>query len=475
MQELKNITLIAVDCYNYGKSISSLQKSMEKCSFGAVKFLTDIDIQIENIETILIPTISSKEQYSKFIIKELYNYIDTDFVLITQHDAWVLDDTAWDDEFLNYDYIGAPWLYSDGRNVGNGGFSLRSKRLLNILNNDTRISALHPEDDCIARTYRPYLESLYNIKFAPEEIADKFSFELREPNQKTFGFHSFFHKPYQPTIIIKRTSAIGDILLAEPIMRYFSKAGYNIVIDIPIQFFDLFSNHYFPIKHISQFDKTRFKPEKEFNLDMAYETKPRQNRLKSYFEFCGIKDYELSRPILFPLVDNRTKIFKKYAILHIDKKNIPHRNIYNVNWKTIKKHLEAHGYLVLQIGQEEHETIGIEFNAPSLAFLKFLIAGCDLFIGIDSAPLNIAMAYNKPCIGFFGSVNPEYVHPDLNGLEIIQQPCIYQHCYHSKNGSTTGVECVFNKEMPPCCIAETEQVIDAINNLQNLNKEKNEN
>jgi ADP-heptose:LPS heptosyltransferase len=467
MRNLLDVTIVCIDCYNYGKAISALQKSIEKIKFEDALFLTDIDIEVDGIKTVLIDSIKSKEDYSEFCIKELYKYVQTPYCLLVQWDGYVLDEKAWNEDFLNYDYIGAPWLYSDGRNVGNGGFSLRSKKLLDILALDPEVSNLHPEDDAICRVYRPYLEKKYNIKFAPEKLAESFAFELRQPNQPTFGFHGNFHYPYKPTVLIKRTAAIGDVILVEPVMRHFINKGYNVVLDTPLEFYELFNKHYFQVTHISQFDIGRITPEKVFNLDFAYEVKPKQNRLKSYFEFCGIKDYKLTRPILFPLIDKNTKLFKKYVVIHIDQKDIPHRNIYGVNWKAVKKHLEAYGYLVIQIGKEKHESIGAEINTSSLGFLKFVIAGCDLFIGIDSGPLNIAMAYNKPCVGFFGSVNPEYVHPDMNGLEVIQQPCIYQHCYHVA-GTVTGVDCVINKEMPPCCIAETEQVIEAINNLHKL-------
>ena len=35
----------------------------------------------------------------------LASYIETDFVLIVQYDGFVLHAQAWDDDFLNYDYI----------------------------------------------------------------------------------------------------------------------------------------------------------------------------------------------------------------------------------------------------------------------------------------------------------------------------------------------------------------------------------
>jgi len=459
---IPELTIVAIDCYNYGKAVAALQKCNLQVRAARTVLLTDIDIMLEGIEVIQIPTISSKEEYSQFCIKELYKYFDTSHCLVVQWDGYILDSSVWDENWLQYDYIGAPWLYVDGRNVGNGGFSLRSKHLQEVLGTDEKIEITSPEDEVIGRLYRDYLIETHGIKYPSEDIADLFSFELREPKAVTFGFHSFFHQPYKPTIIFKRSGALGDILIAEPLFRYYALKGYNIVLDIPLSMYDLFPNHYFPIKHISQFDRGRIKPEREVNLDLAYEVKPRQNYLKSYFEFCGIKDYTLTRPQLYPLVDERTKLFKRYAVLHIDIRETPHRNIFGVDWKQVKRHLEAYGYTVIQIGQGGHESVGLEINTASIAFLKFVIAGCDLFLGIDSAPLGIAMAYNKPCIGFFGSVNPAYIHPDQTGLEVIQQPCIHAGCWH-REGHTSGVLCVFDVEKPPCCVAETEQIIDAIN------------
>ena len=71
---LSNVTLICVDCYNYGEAVAAINKSMAQCDFAAVKFLTDKDFQFNNIEVIRILPIKSKKEYSYFIIKELNNY-----------------------------------------------------------------------------------------------------------------------------------------------------------------------------------------------------------------------------------------------------------------------------------------------------------------------------------------------------------------------------------------------------------------
>ena len=60
------------------------------------------------------------EGYSEFVIRELHKYVDTSHCLLVQWDGYVLNPKSWLPQFLDYDYIGAPW---NGNVVGNGGFS----------------------------------------------------------------------------------------------------------------------------------------------------------------------------------------------------------------------------------------------------------------------------------------------------------------------------------------------------------------
>lgn len=146
----------------------------------------------EFIKVIRIPSTYTLQEYSKFIVKDLNNYINTDHVLIFQNDGFISNVKAWDEEFLNYDYIGAPWWYDDENNVGNGGFSIRSKKLLDILSNDDHIQDTDPEDHNICRVYGDYLKKEHGIKFAPERLAEKFSVENGNYSNQ-FGFHGKWH------------------------------------------------------------------------------------------------------------------------------------------------------------------------------------------------------------------------------------------------------------------------------------------
>ena len=466
---LNNVTLICVDCSRHAEALAAIRKSMAECDFAAVKFLTDRQLHFEGVEVVLIPSIRSKEEYSEFIIKELNKYFDTDFVLLVQHDGYVLNGKSWLYEFLNYDYIGAPWLYSDGKNVGNGGFSLRSKKLQDVLAADDFIFASDPEDQAIGRLYRDYLVKKYDIKFPSEDLADRFAYELRTPIYDTFGFHGRFHKPFQKTVIIKRSASMGDVILVEPVLHYFHKKGYRVVIDTPEPFYMLFVNHYFPVHHISKIDGRLLPGAEHYNLDMAYEALPKQNRLLSYYQFCGIKDGEMRNPKLsvgFQL-SQYTKLFPKYCIIHLEGIRQSGRNVFGVDWENVVANIQARGYSVFQVGKRNVPLIknAIYLNTMNENFLCYAVGSADFFIGIDSGVSHVASAFNVPSILFFGNTNPEIVHADLsNKVVLTKVVCEKPHCWHEQIGVESS-ECYIDPQLPPCAKYTTKEVLDAIDKL----------
>lgn len=201
--QIPNTTLCCIDCVNHELAIEALRKSMSACSFERVLFLSDRNFDVPDIETILISPLRSRDEYSAFILHELTRYIETDFVLLVQWDGYVVNLSAWTDEFLKYDYIGAVWgQYQDAFRVGNGGFSLRSKKLLQATKKILIVGENQNEDDLICRKYRPMLESSHGIRFAPESVAEQFSFEISYPRRMPFGFHALFNmwlvlEPYE--------------------------------------------------------------------------------------------------------------------------------------------------------------------------------------------------------------------------------------------------------------------------------------
>lgn len=136
------------------------------------------------IQTIAVPRpMQSLQEYEQFIVKEMRHHISTTHALMIQWDGYVLNGSAWDDEFLKYDFVGAPWFWDNV--VGNAGFALISKRLLEELSKPEYEAT--PFDTNLCRKYRKQLEDK-GFKFAPPELASKFSVE-NNPYEGQFGWH----------------------------------------------------------------------------------------------------------------------------------------------------------------------------------------------------------------------------------------------------------------------------------------------
>ena len=193
---LPEVTLLAVSSVAIGPTIAALRTCLERVRFGAVLFLTDKEQPDQcdpEIEWRSIPRIESKHAFSAFMLRDLHSHIKTSHMLCVQWDGYILDASAWSSEFLNYDYVGAPWPhFDDAMSVGNGGFSLRSTRLMAICAQFRDITG-ESEDVVICRNWRSRLESEFAMRFAPKAVARRFSFERFPRHGGEFGFHGVFN------------------------------------------------------------------------------------------------------------------------------------------------------------------------------------------------------------------------------------------------------------------------------------------
>jgi Protein of unknown function (DUF5672) len=192
---LPEVTLCAATSVNLQATVWALQHCLDEIEFRECLLFTDrhVDEPDERIRIVPIPGLSSASAYSEFMLTGLAEFINSPHCLVIQWDGFVIDGWRWDPAFLNFDYIGAPWpQFDDGHDVGNGGFSLRSRKLLKACR-DPEFRRSHPEDIAICRINRDYLESKYAIRFADRQTAGRFAFERTVPLAPTFGFHGIFN------------------------------------------------------------------------------------------------------------------------------------------------------------------------------------------------------------------------------------------------------------------------------------------
>jgi hypothetical protein len=208
--DLSAITLLCVETRDPALAHFAMQKCTQQARFGKMVLITDLaklsdqpDDQASNqaedqkvtrlqgIDYIQAPPIKTTKDYSNLLLTGLRQYVAGTHVLIIQWDSFILHPELWTHDFLQYDYIGAVWPHHPDTPVGNGGFSLRSVKLLEALESPT-ITKRHPEDFCICDDNKTTLENQFGIRFAPTGVAEQFAVE-RTSWHRAFGFHGFFN------------------------------------------------------------------------------------------------------------------------------------------------------------------------------------------------------------------------------------------------------------------------------------------
>ena len=147
------------------------------------EFIYDILKDIKNVKYVNTGVKDfTKIEYNQYIkSNDFWSVVEGEKILTFQLDTLLLRFGI--DEFLKYDYIGAPWSKpKENRFIGNGGLSLRTKDVM------LEITKKHKE-------YEPRWEDIFFVKWLDEynlpdiETAMKFSTEtLFHPD--TFGLHN---------------------------------------------------------------------------------------------------------------------------------------------------------------------------------------------------------------------------------------------------------------------------------------------
>lgn len=215
---LQDVTLVMVETREHELARMAIRDCLEEAEFGDLIIVTDRPSEFYAFNYLRpkfksVPDWPNKLGWSRSWWYDVPRMVKTSHTLNIQWDSWIWDASIWRDEFLRYDYIGAPWWYKDGKNVGNGGFSLVSTRLKRYLYDhreeypcDTNV-----DDDLLCRKYRPKLE-LAGFVWAPEKIAHDFSFECCRPSESSrhFGFHAMFNWP----VVLDREEVLRRLEIA---------------------------------------------------------------------------------------------------------------------------------------------------------------------------------------------------------------------------------------------------------------------
>jgi len=234
-----------------------------------------------------------------------------------------------------------------------------------------------------------------------------------------------------PSYMVVRQLALGDVLLATPIIRQlFHDHGGQCHIDVLTMKPEIFLNNPYVRRVYTPQDYSQAKGPyaRVINLDLAYENLPHMHVVDAYAMVSHgsaekIKDRRLE---LFPTeIDRRNvqtiqeeEIGGPYAVIHMRKDTWPSRNLPDATWRGILNILLEHTDLnIVQVGST-HE-IAFDYHPRLLNFLgslsihelREIIAGAKFYLGVDSGTLHVAACTDTPVIAMFSSAHHRLREP----------------------------------------------------------------
>ncbi len=230
MIKLDNITLVAVATREVEETAKALEYSQRSLEFDEVLFFANYDPHDGRESKYTFQKISPFKdvgEWGKFIVFELHKFIRTQHIILIHADGFIVHPELWTQEFLEYDYIGAPWplpkdtfSYRDALGniirVGNS-VSLRSKAILELpqklgLDWSGADHGYFHEDGFLCVQHREVLMK-HGINFSPLDVACRFSRERTIPENrgiKPFAFHKWEGKNKSFPRFTRRTTILDN-------------------------------------------------------------------------------------------------------------------------------------------------------------------------------------------------------------------------------------------------------------------------
>lgn len=225
---MSTLALVIADTSQHVLANIALQRSMQGLAVDQVLIYSDRAEAWPGLPVLPIAPLQNIGQYNRLITQRLAEDLRADHALVVQYDGFVLDAGEFSPHFRHYDYIGAPWPHLPDTPVGNGGFSWRSRRLVEAVARLPYDADGEAEDLFICRTARTALLQ-QGLRWAPAALAAHFAVESVAVPHPTFGFHGVFHLPAvyrEHTALLLRHLAPRTLQKWAPLLRpAFARVG----------------------------------------------------------------------------------------------------------------------------------------------------------------------------------------------------------------------------------------------------------
>ena len=190
MLRLPSVTLTLYEGRAYELASLAIKDMMSRIEFAEVIVYSDRKPSVDGVRWIETPP-APREHSTEMVTEWSGRAVNTPHFIQAQWDSGILQPEMWSDEFLEYDFVGAPWGMVGDNLVGCGGFALYSRRLIGHLFENRDRFPSHASDTFLCRVYRQALEK-DGFRWPSVEVANRFAYE-RCGNKKAFGYHGIFN------------------------------------------------------------------------------------------------------------------------------------------------------------------------------------------------------------------------------------------------------------------------------------------
>jgi len=273
-------------------------------------------------------------------------------------------------------------------------------------------------------------------------------------------------EPMKPvgSILLKRSAAHGDVLVAAAVAPALKKKypGCRIMFNTLCP--DVLAGNPYIDKMLSAHELSGRTFDIFYNLDMAYEFRPKSHLLEAYADAVGVKTEDcqlhLTQEKISGLPDH-------YVVLHAAVSSWVGRTLPSASFEAITQRLLEAGHHVVTVGggRDFVPKGSINFvGRTNSSQLAYLIANAKLFVGVDSYPFHVAQTFQVPGVCFFGSIDPKLrlIGKSIKPVYLDGLPCL--GCHHRKPAPSTVTNVCDSKE-ESCVKLSTDQIMHTINEV----------
>lgn len=254
-------------------------------------------------------------------------------------------------------------------------------------------------------------------------------------------------------ITIKRTAAIGDILMVTPLVQALRQKYGAVSLQVAPSLHDKMHG----LLDGDALEVTREPVGPVIDLDGAYETRPHLHPVESYAQVAGVEPADTTQG--FCNTDYDLRDGKDFDVVIHATVSWPNRTLPRAFWADLVTALKADGLTVACVAHSVAEIVpncDAVFLGKPLPYIAGLIEyGAGVFICGDSGPLHIAACTQTPIVGLFTIALAERRRPwgrPASSFVGINTAVDCAGCLHRAPQPCSFLDCDFQDERKHACL-----------------------